>query len=103
MLSRTWDVVEFLVTQFLKWVVVALDTSLYRGTWKCVPAWVVTGTGDLHGFAAGQQAEESVGAQVLSLNSLIRALRRDGVVVFSLDSLLSTLWVLEEAPILEVP
>jgi hypothetical protein len=59
------DVVGFLVTQFLKWVVVTLDTSLYRGTWKCVPVWVVAGTGELLGFAAGQQAVESVGSSAL--------------------------------------
>lgn len=53
------------MTQFLKWVVVTLDTSLYRGIWKCVPVWVVAGTRELLGFAAGQQAEESVGSSAL--------------------------------------
>lgn len=44
---------------------VALDTSLYRETWKCVPVWVVAGTRELFGFAASQQAEESVGSSAL--------------------------------------
>ena len=31
---------EFLVAHFLKYVVVVLDTYLYRETWKCVLVWV---------------------------------------------------------------
>lgn len=39
--SPAWNLGEFLVTHFLKYVVVVvLDTYLFRETWKCVLMWV---------------------------------------------------------------
>lgn len=56
---------EFLVTQFLKWMVLLLDTCLYREAWQSVPTCVGAGTGVPLGFAVGQPAEEFAGLKVL--------------------------------------